>query len=82
LKYKLALGRIVLYKVRGDDGPQLNHNSPIELPAMVVAIFGSGSGDTHANLKIFTDGPGAPVWKTRVMLGDAPGTWHWPIVTS
>ena len=59
-----TIGRIVIYKV----------DSVTELPAVMVAVF----GPTCANLRVLTDGPDSPAWKTSVLEGTEPGTWHWP----
>lgn len=71
---KLTIGRFVIYKVRDDDAPELRHNSAKQLPAIVVAVH----GDHCANLRILTDGPDSPVWKSSVLEGTEVGTWNWP----
>lgn len=74
----MNVGRIVHYRPSELDSEELRGNLIGEsdvLPAIVVRDWGG-----CFNLKIFTDGP-IDVWKTSVLEGDAPGTWHWPVRT-
>ena len=70
---KPTIGRIVLYRVRPDDPPELRNNRAEVLPAIITAVF----SDTVVNLKIFTDGS-VDVWHTSRSLGSELGQWSWP----
>lgn len=67
---KPTIGRIVIYELAGSE---FNNNGATEAPAMVVRVFDDGK----VNLKVLADGPG-DAWRTSVIEGTAPGTWHWP----
>lgn len=85
---QLSIGRIVHYKLSAADVDLIDRNLPISrglpvrnpvsegqvLPAVVVAIFGTG---TTANLKVLLDGQD-DYWATSRSLGENPGSWAWP----
>ncbi len=68
-----SVGRVVHYHVGEFDSEELRHNHAEDLPAVIVRVW----TDTCVNLKVLTDGP-IDVWKTSIVLGDAPGQWSWP----
>jgi hypothetical protein len=70
-----TVGRIVLYRPGSFDPPELQHNLPEVLPAIITRVW----SDTCVNLKVFTDGSAAVVSKTSVVLGDGAGQWSWPV---
>ena len=85
---QLSIGRIVHYKLSAGDVVQIDNRHPIArgqqvrnpvsegqvLPAIVTAIFGTG---TTANLKVLLDGEDC-YWATSRSLGENPGSWSWP----
>lgn len=85
---QLSIGRIVHYRLSAGDVVQIDNRLPTHrgqqvrnpvsegqvLPAVVVAIFGSGS---TANLKVLLDGEDS-YWATSRTLGEGNGHWSWP----
>lgn len=86
---QLSIGRIVHYKLSAGDVEAIDDRNPSHrgsrrvrndvregqvLPAIVTAIFGSGS---TANLKVLLDGEDS-YWATSRSLGENPGSWSWP----
>lgn len=65
------VGDVVLYRVLEQDEPNLRHNAPVILPAIITAVW----GPAYVNLKVITDGP-SNVWKSSVCRGDDPGGWN------
>lgn len=65
---------MVIYKVSSLDGDHIRNQGATELPAIVVAAH----SDTCANLQIFVDGSAGVAWRTSVLQGTEPGSWHWP----
>lgn len=63
------LGDIVLYKA-----------GTIQVPAMITRVNMNESGISadSVNLKVFTDGPGFPLYSKAVKEGNASHQWIWP----
>lgn len=70
---KLAVGRIVLYRVGANDNSELRNNNAKILPAIVISVWNS----TCANLKVFSDSH-YDIWKTSICEGDGEYQWSWP----
>jgi hypothetical protein len=76
-----TVGRIVNYTLTEDDAKSGLGNNGVnagdKLPAVIVRTWGSTS-ESAVNLRVLTDGPDAPIWKTSVLPGDEQGRWNWP----
>ena len=74
-------GDIVLFTFSSNEGTSDDGQSKT-VPAIVVNVF----SDELVNLRVFQDGPAAPLWKTSVQHKDAgPGGdssyWEWSETT-
>lgn len=70
-----TIGRIVHYILTTHDQEHGCGSTGATVAAVVVAVHNS----TCVNLRLFTDGPGAPPHRRNVCQGPAmPGSWSWP----
>lgn len=78
-------GRIVLYRLSADDAAWINvqrgapsegnlHAEGIELPFLIVRVWGDGS----VNGQVILDSQ-RTFWATSRHQGTGPGTWSWPV---
>lgn len=73
-------GRIVLYKLSGEDAAQAHiGNAPREgdlVPLLIIRVW-SDDPLAAVNGQAFLDGNDV-LWVTSRLEGTAPGTWSWP----